>query len=345
MRRLTLRAWLRAFSTLFTNLTCALRAKLVLCSVLFCFIYIKMRRVQHSPIKTPKELTSPVVSKGSDEFVNAKRGTKNRSDSSPSMVQNPNQACNLQENASNQTAIMSKLLADVVAIKNRMEEVQRANERIEAGMSFINRDFEDFKAEIELLKKERREQKTYIESLEEKLQDLQFKSRSSSVEIKSIPQEDSETPETLAKIVCSIGDTVGSKISQSNLRDIYRLPGKSNAPRPVVAEFSTVDAKVKLLSAVRAYNKNKKLAGDRLNTAKLGFKDSPPKMVNVSERLPSHTKKLLYLASEFKKKNSFAFCWVSNGNIFLRKKQGDVHHLIKSEYCLKMLEKDLEKNI
>lgn len=305
-----------------------------------------MRRVQHSPSKMRKESTSTVISKESDEFVNTKRGSKNRNDSSPSLVQNPNQAYdNLQENAINQTAIMTKLLAEVAAIRNRMEEVQKANERIEAGMSFINRDFEDFKAEIELLKKERHEQKTYIENLEAKLRDLQFKSRCSSVEIRNIPHEDSETPETLTKIVCSIQDTIGSKISKSNLRDIYRLPGKSNAPRPVIAEFSTVDAKVKLLSAVRAYNKNKKLPDERLNTAKLGFKDSPPKMVNVSERLPAYTKKLLYLASEFKKKNSFDFCWVSNGNIFLRKKQGDVHHLIRSEYCLRMLEKDLENNI
>lgn len=305
-----------------------------------------MPRVQRSPPKMSMELSSPKDLKGTNEFVNAKRGTKNCNDSSPSRVQNTNQAYeNHQGNASSQTAIMSKLLAEVAAIKNKMEEVQKANERIEAGMSFINRDFEDFKAEIELLKKERREQKLYIENLETKIQDLQFKSRSSSVEIRNIPHKDSETPETLAKIVCSIGDTVGNKILQANLRDIYRLPGKSNTPRPVVAEFSTVDTKVKLLSAVRAYNKNKKLPDDRLNTAKLGFKDSPPKIVNVSERLPAYTKKLLYQASEFKKRNSFEFCWVSNGNIFLRKKQGDVHHLITSEFSLRMLEKDLEKNI
>lgn len=316
-----------------------------------------MRRVRHSPPKTPKDLPSPAVLKGgdlpsptnsrrSDEFVTIKRGSKDRNKSSPSLIQSPNQACdNLQENASNQTAVMTKLLADVAYIMTTIEEVKKTNERIEAGMSFINRDFEDFKAEIEILKKERREHKTHIEYLEAKVQDLEFKSRSSSVEIRSIPQGHAESPETLAKIVCSIGRTVGCTVTESHLRDIYRLPGKSDVPRPVIAEFSVVEDRVKLLSAVRAYNKNKRLPEDRLNTSKIGFKDSPLKMVNVSERLPAYMKKLLYLASEFKRNHSFDFCWVTNGNIFLRRKQGDRHHLIKSENCLKMLEQELERKI
>lgn len=300
--------------------------------------------MQRTPPTTPKEKTSPGSSMGDDEFVNKNRGSKNCHNSSPTLEINPTKAgANWEEIAKNQTAIMSKLLTDVAAIRNRIDEVQKTNERIEASMSFMNREFEDLKAELELLKKERREQKVYIENLESKVQDLHHKSRSSNVEIRNIPQEDSETTESLAKIVCSIGDTIGVNISHSHLRDIYRLPGKINVPRPIVAEFSTVEAKVKLLSAVRAYNNNKKLPGDRLNTVKLGFKNGPLKNVNVSEQLPACTKKLLYLASEFKKKNSFEYCWVTNGNIFLRKKQGDKHHLIRSEQCLKILGNDSDK--
>lgn len=293
-----------------------------------------MPRVHRTPPSTPKEASFP----GEDQFVNTKRGSKTYRNSPPTMEQGPS----LEDSVKNQTVFMSKLLLDVAAIKNRLDEVQRTNERIEAGMSFMNKEFEDLKVEIELLKKERRDQKVYIENLETKVQDLQHKSRSSIVEIKNIPQNDSETTESLVKILCSIGDTVGANISHSHLRDIYRLPGKLSVPRPVIAEFSTVDAKLKLLTAVRAYNRNKKHSDDRLNTSKLGFKDSPSKPVNVSERLPAYTKKLLYLASEFRRKYSFEYCWVSNGNIFLRKKQGEKHHLIRSEHCLKILESDLD---
>lgn len=90
------------------------------------------------------------------------------------------------------------------------------------------------------------EQRSYIENLEKKLQDIQYKSRSSGIEIRNIPQVQSETNSSLVKTVCKIGEVVGVSIPETEFRDIYRLPGKSAAPstsRPLIAEFTSVQTK------------------------------------------------------------------------------------------------------
>ncbi|VVC86797.1 unnamed protein product [Leptidea sinapis] len=132
---------------------------------------------------------------------------------------------------------------------------------------------------------------------------------------------------------------VGLPISPSDLRDVYRLPGKTSTTRPIIVDFSTVLRKQQLLSFVRKCN-NQKLANDKLNTKLIGLPGNQ-KPVYIEEKIPSRTKKLYLQAREFRKKNKYAFCWCSNGNIFLRKKEGDKQIIIRSEQCLVGLQKNI----
>ena len=151
----------------------------------------------------------------------------------------------------------------------------------------------------------------------------------------NIPQVSDESSTSLIKTMCNIGTTVGVGIGESQLRDIYRLPGKSttsSSPRPIIAEFTSVQTKQTLLSAVRTYNKGRG-RDDKLNTAVIGM-PGERRPVYISEHLPASTKKLFYQAREFAKNNTFKFCWISNGNVFLRKLEGEKQILVSSEKCL-----------
>lgn len=244
-----------------------------------------------------------------------------------------------------QTTIMSRLVNDVSEIKSQNIKIQKSNAEIhktnaeiERSVSFMNQQIEELKKEVEDLKREKQEQRRYVESLEKKIIDLQYQSRSSGIEIRNIPQAEEETTTDLIKTVCSIGKLVGIPIPETGLRDVHRLPGRNNkdmaAPttRPIVAEFKTVQMKQTLLSAIRSYNKTKSKE-NKLNTELIGI-PGKRQAVYVAEQLSLSSKKLFYLTREFAKKNSYTFCWVSNGSIFLRKQTGDKQLLIGSEKCL-----------
>lgn len=249
-----------------------------------------------------------------------------------------------------QTTLIQKLMEDVIEIKAQNADIQKSNTQIrktnaeiDRSMKHFNEKFEEMKKEVEDLKKERKEQRSYIESLENKIRDLQYKTRSSCVEIRNIPQLENETTGNLSNTICNISQLVGIPISQSEIRDVYRQPGKpSQTSRPVVAEFTTVHTKQNLLMAIRSYNKSKTSKEDKLNTELIGV-PGKRQAVYVEERLSVSSKKLFYLARQFAKENQYTFCWTNNGNIFLRKQAGDKQILINSEKCIQDLKESITK--
>ncbi|XP_047039698.1 uncharacterized protein LOC124644411 [Helicoverpa zea] len=323
-----------------------------------------MANVQRTPPKTTKSQNTNLSQSQTQsepdinsalmmsDYVNTNRNNKRpRQDNSPRSSQeshiNPeqrkdNQSDTITKLLRDQTEIISKLSTDIGEIKTQNSqihssnvELRKSNEEIVKSMVFINKQFEDLKKEVEDLRKERQEQKQYIEQLESKVLDLQYKSRSSGIEIRNIPLLSKESSASLLNTVCSIGETVGIDISETEVRDIYRIPGKPSAHdtiRPIIAEFSSVQKKEVFVSAVRSFNKNKN-KDEKLNTSIIGIPgESQP--VYVAEHLPPNTKKLFYMARNFAKNNAYKYCWISNGNIFLRKLEGDKQILIRTEKCL-----------
>lgn len=321
-----------------------------------------MLGVQRTPPKTPITQTTNMSQSQTQsepdintaimmsDYVNSNRNKRPRRNNSPQggadLIPVDLQDNTIAKTLTEQTTLMSKLLSEVAQIKTQNTQIQatnteirKSNEEIEKSMYFMNQQFEDMRNEVEDLRKEKQEQQKYIASLEQKITDLQHKSRSSGLELRNIPQENTETHTSLIKTVCSLGKAVGVQIPESDLRDIYRLPGKSSAtdtPRPIIAEFTRVQTKQTLLSAVRSFNKDKGKDG-KLNTSLIGLpgKHLP---VYVAEQLPASTKKLFYQSREFAKKYKYTYCWISNANIFLRKQEGDKQILITTEKNLQDLE-------
>lgn len=317
-----------------------------------------MATVRRTPPKTPKTPITTLTQTQSEPDINSameisdyvtSRNKRPRPENSP-RGQKDVQDTRITKLLEDQTTLMSKLVADISEIKSQNTKIQesnaeikKTNTEIERSMSFLNQQFEDLKKEVEELKKERQEQRRYVESLEKKIIDLQYKSRSSGIEIRNIPQTDEETTTGLIKSVCNIGKLVGMPIPETGVRDIYRLPGKNSkdmaAPttRPIIVEFATVQTKLNVLNAIRSYN-NKKNKENKLNTEQIGI-PGKRQAVYVTEQLSSGSKKLFFLAREYAKNNNYTFCWVTNGNIFLRKQTGDKQILIKSEKCFQELSK------
>lgn len=257
-----------------------------------------------SQAKSESDIATAVLQ---SDYVNINRSKCPREDNSPQSEPRLT-SLNLQENLAawkteqdsnmskflaEQTSIMSNLASDIgeikaqnVQIQSSNAEIRKSNEEMFKSITLMNKKFEDMKKEVEYLRKERQEQHTYIQSLEQKISDLQRMTRGSGIELRNIPLESSENTDSLTKTVCNIGELVGLSIAESDLRDIYRLPGKttsSNTARPILAEFTTVKKKQALLSAVRSYNKGKGKE-NKLSTKLLGM-PGERKPVYIEEQL------------------------------------------------------------
>lgn len=68
------------------------------------------------------------------------------------------------------------------------------------------------KKEVESLKREKQQQINYIENLEKKINDLQLKSRTSSIEIRNVPYGAKETTSDLRELVSSVGKITNQSV-------------------------------------------------------------------------------------------------------------------------------------
>ena len=242
---------------------------------------------------------------------------------------------NLTKLVADQNILMTRMISDMSELKTQYGNIEKSNKEIEKSIAFVNEQYEVFQNQIKILQTETQKNREYTESLERKIYDLQHKSRSSTIEIRNVPSSEKESLSDLNNILSAVGKTIKSPISPSDLRDIYRAPGKAGTIRPIVTEFSTVQKKLNFLSSVRMFNKQQ-TRDSKLNTTHIGItgKQQP---IYVDEHVSPSNKKLFYLSREFSKQHGYTFCWISNGNIFLKKRPGDKQILVKSESTLKEL--------
>lgn len=231
-----------------------------------------------------------------------------------------------------QEKILKKLVHDITEVKEKCINIEKCNMEFERSLDFINKQHEDLQKKIQVLEKDRKENRDFIISLETKINEFQRMSRSAAIEIRNIAQNDNETTSDLTTLVSTVGNTLNIKLQPDDIRDIYRGPAKPGATRNIIVEFTKVQTKYDLLTSVRNFNKSRSPA-DKLNTHQIGL-PGDKKPFYVDDLLPASTKKLFFETRAFAKEYGYRFSWTSNSRIFLRKDQSSKAILINSVHCL-----------
>lgn len=178
--------------------------------------------------------------------------------------------------------------------------------------------YDDFLKKISKLETERKEDKMTISILEEKIEYLERKSRSTGIELRNVPKTQGENKESLCSMVNKVLQALNIELQPNDIKDTFRLNSKDSS-NPIVAEFTTVVLKDKVLKSVKEFNKNKP-KNEKLNTKCIGLPE-PAKPIYISETLTYKTQRLYYLARAAQKEYGFDFCWTSQGVVYMRKKE------------------------
>lgn len=216
-------------------------------------------------------------------------------------------------------------------------EIKNQNNEIRASVDFLSEKYDTINNLINKLESDHSSNLKYIHTLEERLDNLERLSRSTCLEIKNIPTVRSETKESLLNTVISTGKNLKVSIAPNDVKDVFRIGARDSANKTVIVELNSVLMKEKIIKMYRRSNKE----NNRLTTDKLKL-DGPSKPIYITENLSNKMKKIYFLARDFAKSNEYKFCWISNGKIFLRKKENDRLVHIKSETDLSKLLQELK---
>lgn len=200
--------------------------------------------------------------------------------------------------------------------------LEKQSEEIKESLSFLSEKYDVALNLIESLQNEKREDRKRIIALEERVDYLEKKNCSATIEIRNVPKlvskkNNYEGKEDLSNFMFKMGEIVDAEIKYNDIKDIYRIKPheKSKGVGTIIAEFSTVLGKEKVLMATKKFNKDKELC-NKLHTEHFDLKGEK-KPIYVSESVTKKTAKLFSQVREFAKANGYT-CWIFRGLVFLR---------------------------
>ncbi|KAL4703897.1 hypothetical protein ACJJTC_013074, partial [Scirpophaga incertulas] len=169
------------------------------------------------------------------------------------------------------------------------------------------------------------------------------------LEIRNIPVNNTEKKENLIEITKKIGTVINVPISDSDIRDIYRINQKGKPTGPIIVNFTSTLKCEKVIGATGIYNKANR--DKRLSTTDVNI-PGPAKPIYVAESLTASVRRLHYQTRLFAKNHNFAHCWTSfdlqtefdNLNIAetaICDAASCVSHLPDSRQCLKIFQQNI----
>ncbi|KAL0860191.1 hypothetical protein ABMA27_010498 [Loxostege sticticalis] len=226
----------------------------------------------------------------------------------------------------------------ITEIKTQNDLTHKNNLDFEKSIEFVTAQLDDLQSTISRIEAERKQVSLQIANIGDKCDTLERLSRKTSIQIRNVPKQKGETKDKLFDMIKKLSTHLEIEFEKTALRDVYRMPTKPDqANSVIVAEFTSTLFKERFLTAAKSHNLSTiKYKTEQLNSSHLGIESSKVE-IYLSEHLTAQASRVYYLAREFRKTMEYAYCWTSNGLVYLRKKQGDPYILVKSEAQLQQL--------
>lgn len=227
--------------------------------------------------------------------------------------------------------------ARLTKIEDSLTLIEKSNQEIDKSISFTTKQYDDMKLKSDRMERECKEHRALLSSLEEKIEEMQRISNINFLELRNLPKIQNESKNDLERYLGNLLKTVNSNVSNSCIKDAFRLPGKKDNHPSILIEFCNNTSKNIVLKAVKSYNQSNDV---KLNCGHLGAVGSSP--VYITEYLTPNSRKLHFISRKHIKDNQLKYCWTSNGKILVKKGELEPTIHIKSE---EQLEKLINKKI
>lgn len=219
---------------------------------------------------------------------------------------------------------------ELLVINTNLKEIQQTNISIEASVTRLSSQHDEFLKRIESLELQAKKDREYITLLEERMEDLQRCSQKTCIELKNVPRKPQETTGDLINMVLSLSKSISGNLDVKDVKDIHRIQGKKVGVKntPIIVELGSSIIKTDFLQKAKTYNiKNK----TKLQAKHLGFTSNEDTPVFISEHLTAKGNRLYFLARDLAKTKQYKFCWTTFGRVFVKRDENSRAIMIKTE--------------
>ncbi|CAB3251297.1 unnamed protein product [Arctia plantaginis] len=216
------------------------------------------------------------------------------------------------------SAFLTKQINESQQLSETLKEIQQTNFNIESSVTFLMSQNQDLENKISQLESQGKEDKKYIALLEKKIEDMETGNRKTNFVIKNVPRASGESKQDLISMVMCLSQKIDCPVAKCDIKDIYRLRGKSNdnTSTPIIVETGSTILKNDILKSSKTFNIKHK---SKLCCKHLGLMTHTDTPIFLSEHLTNKGSRLYFLARDLAKSGSYKYCWTAYGKVYIRK--------------------------
>ncbi|KAJ2948727.1 hypothetical protein O0L34_g7985 [Tuta absoluta] len=159
---------------------------------------------------------------------------------------------------------------DQIYLRKLIEQVKTQNDGIKQSLDFLSDKYDSLLNRVDKMDEERKTDRAYINSLEQKLDILERTTRAASFELRNVPEIKEEKKEDLCELAIQLGDALSVPLKHEDIRDVHRSFSATGSKKPIIFELQSVPLKEKLLSSAKTLNRQR--GGKKLSTEHLRMK-------------------------------------------------------------------------
>lgn len=195
----------------------------------------------------------------------------------------------------------------------RAQNVQiiKTNAKIEKILDHTTTLYEKLQEKVDKISIEHNEALIKIDQLENQIEEMQRVQRSTTLEIRNIPEKKDEN---LSDLLSKVHRALNVPFNPDHVKSVRRI--KSGQNKLIIAEYQSVQQTRSLIKALKDYNNSKE--GSKFNIQCVNAEgDKQP--IYISEFLTPAARKLLYFARDLRKNHGYKYCWTGLGRVFVKK--------------------------
>lgn len=191
-------------------------------------------------------------------------------------------------------------------------ESKKQNEEIKIILQEKNKEIAELKTKQETLIINQASALNRIDTLEKELEEFKRNQRLNMIEICNLPKLNHDN---FNQIVKNLHTTIKIPYEHDLIKKTHKAKFGLNK---LIVEYKDVEIKRRVMKAVKDFNKS---ASDKLNSGSLGL-ETEKSPIYVTDSLTNTARRLFFSARQLVKTGKYNYCWIADGKVMMREKQG-----------------------
>lgn len=252
------------------------------------------------------------------------KDTKNKDINNTNSNNTPSKLNNTQQSD------MLELKSDMKEIKSTIQQLASSltsshadlNQQITGAMNKINETLAALTTQVNNLQEKDKQRAQQIAEMESRINKLEQQTINQNIEIKFVPETETDPKATIK----TIAESVGVVVADADVGKAYRIKRNKN----IIIEFTSLSKKKEIMEKIKNHRIDSNTLYENTNKTNNNY-------IYINDELTPHNRRLLWMAKIKAREHKWKFVWIRDSHIYARRNENSKHIIINNSADIELI--------